>query len=52
MLISITDDGRGMDRARIRAQAEENGLFAPGARLTDSELFQLIFQPGFSTARE
>ncbi len=52
VLISIIDDGRGLDRARIRARAEENGLFAPGARLTDGELFQVIFQPGFSTARE
>ena len=52
VLISIRDDGRGLDRARIRARAEENGLWAPGARLTDSELFQVIFQPGFSTARE
>jgi two-component system, chemotaxis family, sensor kinase CheA len=52
VLISVSDDGRGLNRARIRARAEENGIFAPGARLTDSELFQAIFQPGFSTARE
>ena len=52
MLITIADDGRGLDRARIRGRAEEQGLLPPGARLTDSELFQLIFQPGFSTARE
>jgi two-component system chemotaxis sensor kinase CheA len=52
VLISIADDGRGLDRARIRARAEETGLFAPGARISDSELFQVIFQPGFSTARE
>jgi two-component system, chemotaxis family, sensor kinase CheA len=52
VVISIRDDGRGLDRDRIRARAEENGLWAPGARLTDNELFQAIFQPGFSTARE
>jgi two-component system chemotaxis sensor kinase CheA len=52
VIISIADDGRGLDRERIRARAEENGLWAPGARLTDSELFQAIFQPGFSTATE
>jgi two-component system chemotaxis sensor kinase CheA len=52
VLISVSDNGRGLDRARIRARAEENGLFAAGARLTDAELFQAIFQPGFSTARE
>jgi two-component system chemotaxis sensor kinase CheA len=51
VLISITDDGKGLDRARIRARAEENGLVAPGAEMTDSELFQVIFQPGFSTAQ-
>ncbi|HKR87401.1 MAG TPA: chemotaxis protein CheA [Phenylobacterium sp.] len=49
--ISIADDGRGIDRARVRAKAEENGLIAPDAVLGDSELLQLIFHPGFSTAQ-
>jgi two-component system chemotaxis sensor kinase CheA len=48
--VSITDDGRGLDRARIRARAEENGLLAPGVVLSDNELFQVLFLPGFSTA--
>jgi two-component system chemotaxis sensor kinase CheA len=52
VLISISDDGRGLDRNRIQAKAEENGLLAPGTKLTDSELFQVIFQPGFSTAQQ
>jgi two-component system chemotaxis sensor kinase CheA len=52
VLVSIMDDGRGLDRSRIRARAEENGLLVPGAKITDNELFQVIFQPGFSTARE
>jgi two-component system chemotaxis sensor kinase CheA len=52
VLISIVDDGRGLDRDRIRARAEEKGLVQPGAILRDSELFGVIFQPGFSTARE
>jgi two-component system chemotaxis sensor kinase CheA len=52
VLVSVGDDGRGLDRARIQARAEENGLLAPGAKLPDTELFQLIFQPGFSTAQE
>ncbi len=52
VLISISDDGRGLDRERIRARAEENGLIAPGGALADSELFQVILEPGFSTARE
>ena len=51
VLITIADDGRGIDRARVRAKAEENGLIAPDAVLSDSELLQLIFAPGFSTAQ-
>jgi len=50
VVITITDDGRGVDRARVRAKAEENGLIQPGQVLSDSELLQLIFAPGFSTA--
>jgi two-component system chemotaxis sensor kinase CheA len=50
VVITIRDDGRGINRARVRAKAEENGLIAPGAVLSDQELLQLIFQPGFSTA--
>ena len=52
VLISVSDDGRGLDARRIRAKAEENGLIAPGAPMTDAELHQLIVAPGFSTARE
>lgn len=51
VIITITDDGRGIDRARVRAKAEENGLITPDAVLSDHELLQLIFQPGFSTAQ-
>jgi two-component system chemotaxis sensor kinase CheA len=50
VVITITDDGRGVDRARVRAKAEENGLIQPGQMLSDSDLLQLIFAPGFSTA--
>jgi two-component system chemotaxis sensor kinase CheA len=50
VLITITDDGRGVDRDRVRAKAEENGLITPGQVLTDNELLNLIFAPGFSTA--
>jgi two-component system chemotaxis sensor kinase CheA len=48
----IKDDGRGINRERVRAKAEANGLVAPGAPLTDQELLQMIFQPGFSTAQQ
>ncbi|WP_283196250.1 chemotaxis protein CheA [Rhizobium sp. AN80A] len=50
VIISIKDDGRGINRERVRAKAESSGLIAPGQPLTDSELLQLIFAPGFSTA--
>lgn len=50
VIISIQDDGKGLDRDRIRAKAEGNGLIQPGQVLSDQELYQLIFQPGFSTA--
>jgi two-component system chemotaxis sensor kinase CheA len=52
VLVSIIDDGKGLDRARIRARAEENGLLPVGVTVSDAELFQLIFEPGFSTAQE
>jgi two-component system chemotaxis sensor kinase CheA len=52
VLIGVSDDGRGLDAKRIRAKAEESGLIAAGAVLSDAELHQLIFQPGFSTAKE
>ena len=52
VLVSVKEDGRGLDRERIYARAEETGLIIPGAKLSDHEVFQLIFQPGFSTARE
>ncbi len=50
--ITIRDDGRGINRQRVRAKAEASGLIAAGATLTDQELLQLIFEPGFSTAAQ
>ena len=50
--ISVSDDGAGLDPARIRQKAEEQGIITADQRLTDQELFQLIFAPGFSTAKE
>jgi two-component system chemotaxis sensor kinase CheA len=50
VVITVKDDGRGVNRDRVRAKAEENGLLAPGAVISDAELLQMIFQPGFSTA--
>jgi len=50
VVITVKDDGRGVNRARVRAKAEEGGLLAPGAAISDQDLLQMIFQPGFSTA--
>jgi two-component system chemotaxis sensor kinase CheA len=51
VLITVGDDGRGLDVARIRAKAEAQGLIAEGAAMSDAEIHQLIFHPGFSTAQ-
>ena len=51
VVITIDDDGRGLDTAAIRSKAEEKGLITPDAQLTEAETFNLIFLPGFSTAK-
>jgi two-component system chemotaxis sensor kinase CheA len=53
IVIEIADDGRGMHRDRILAKARSRGMLAPDAdeaSMPDSEVFGLIFLPGFSTA--
>ena len=50
VVLQISDDGTGLNRAAIRARGVERGLVAADAQLTDVELDQLIMQPGFSTA--
>lgn len=52
IILTMADDGRGLDPRRLRARAETMGLLAPGAAATDAQLFDFIFQPGFSTASE
>jgi two-component system chemotaxis sensor kinase CheA len=52
VIITIKDDGRGINKERVRAKAESSGLIPANASLTDQELYQLIFQPGFSTASQ
>jgi two-component system chemotaxis sensor kinase CheA len=44
--------GRGIDRDRVRAKAEANGLLQPGQAVSEDELLGLIFHPGFSTAAQ
>lgn len=48
--IEIQDDGRGLDRGAILAKAEARGLVEPDAELDDRQVYDLIFEPGFSTA--
>ncbi|MDT8856029.1 chemotaxis protein CheA [Paracoccaceae bacterium Fryx2] len=50
VLITIHDDGRGLDGDRIRQRAVASGLLAPDAQPPQADLFRLIFEPGFSTA--
>nr|WP_300307328.1 chemotaxis protein CheA [Halomonas sp.] len=51
ILIEVIDDGAGLNRERILAKANENGLNVSDA-MSDEEVWQLIFAPGFSTAAE
>ena len=48
--IEIADDGRGLNQEKILSKARERGVIAENAHLSDPEIFQLIFEPGFSTA--
>jgi two-component system chemotaxis sensor kinase CheA len=51
ILISIEDDGKGLDAAAIRARAIERKLISEGEEHSEHTLYQLIFEPGFSTAQ-
>lgn len=50
IFIEVVDDGAGLEKERIRRKAEAKGLVAPGDQLSDERLYDLIFEPGFSTA--
>lgn len=52
VVIQFSDDGRGLDLDGIRNKAKETGLLAEGEEVSDSEVTDLIFHPGFSTASE
>jgi two-component system chemotaxis sensor kinase CheA len=51
IVIDIADDGKGIDVEAVKAKAVERGLISPNKLLTDPEAFNLIFEPGFSTAK-
>lgn len=50
IVVQISDDGAGLNRAAIIGKAEQRGLINPGQELDDADVAELIFQPGFSTA--
>ena len=50
--ITIKDDGKGLDKDAIREKAIQKKLAKPDDTLSDSEIFNMIFQPGFSTAKQ
>jgi len=52
IVIEISDDGKGIDVEAVKAKAVEKGLVHPNKVLTDIEAFNLIFEAGFSTARQ
>ncbi len=52
IVIEVSDDGKGLDKDKLRAKAIEKGLIAADANLTDKQCLELIFMPGFSTAEK
>ena len=51
IIIEISDDGAGINRQRVLQKAVSQGLVAPDAQLSDGEIDNLLFLPGFSTAQ-
>ncbi|WP_340121237.1 chemotaxis protein CheA [Methylobacter svalbardensis] len=52
IVIEIIDDGRGLDKDKLLAKAIEKGLIEESNLLTEKQIFELIFMPGFSTAEQ
>ena len=52
IVITVQDDGGGLKKERILAKAIERGLVEAGHHLSDSEIYALVFEPGFSTAEQ
>ena len=50
IVIEVTDDGGGLNKEKILGKAIERGLVSESANLTDKEIYNLIFEAGFSTA--
>jgi two-component system chemotaxis sensor kinase CheA len=52
IVIEVSDDGGGLSRERILRKAIERGLVAEGDSMSDQEILNLVFEPGFSTAEQ
>jgi two-component system chemotaxis sensor kinase CheA len=52
IIIEISDDGKGIDVEAVKAKAIDRGLINPNKVLSDVEAYNLIFEPGFSTAKQ
>lgn len=52
VVLTLSDDGRGLDRQAILAKAVEKGLVSADTELSDRDVHELIFRPGFSTATQ
>jgi two-component system chemotaxis sensor kinase CheA len=52
VVIQVADDGRGLDRDAILAKARDKGLIKEGDELSDQDIYNLVFAPGFSTAKQ
>lgn len=52
ILITIKDDGAGLDKNSIREKGIQHGLIKEDQKLEDAEIYNLIFQPGFSTSKQ
>jgi len=50
IVVNVSDDGRGLNKDKIFKKAVERGLIEADETLTDEQIYELIFQPGFSTA--
>ncbi len=50
IVISITDDGKGLDKSKILAKAQQQGVIDDATALSENDIFHLIFHPGLSTA--
>jgi two-component system, chemotaxis family, sensor kinase CheA len=50
VVVTLQDDGAGLNRAKILRRAKEMGLFLNAHAVSDAELYQVLFRPGFSTA--